>query len=179
MSKVGTEVARANWACPGCNYPRPGQQAIDVIVEAPIPSGGPLNFTYGYGVPIAKREFLQGLGPAVSRDLFLGDVILDNGEKVTDWVTFRGRTRLIIRGTKHVSHRVCSACGRDIYFAMGNRYLFPTPRNGLSLFESDLFGLIVPDDYFGQLSLQKWRGLEIEKLRVASSPKDGFGELRP
>lgn len=54
-------------------------------------------------------------------DLWLGNVFDFEGRCIDDWKTFRGRHRLIVRGSKNVSYRQCVECGRYVFFAMGNR----------------------------------------------------------
>ena len=138
----------------------------------------PLTFVMGAGVPIILRRFLDALGAEIiERDLALGAVLDPRGEPVQDWVTFCGRRRLIIRGSKNVSYRECGDCGRHVYFAMGKRYLFPSPPNDATIFESDLFGLVVPGLLYERLQVREWRGLTIDELPVLSAPLDSLGEL--
>ncbi len=177
MSNVAALTAKQTWLCPGCNCPKPSQAAIDVTLQEPEPQDAPLNFVYGFGVPLANKAFLECLGEAVIRDLYVGRVFNESGEEVPDWLTFRGKSRLIIRGTKNVSHRVCGECGRNVYFAMGSRYLFPTPPKDRELFESDLSGLIISAAIFDRIDINKWPKLVVDKLPVLPMPKDALPEL--
>lgn len=177
MSNDAAEIAKRTWLCSGCNHPKPGQAAIDVTLQAPGPQDAPLNFVYGFGIPIATMPFLESFGDSVVRDLHLGRVFLENGKRLSDWVTFRGKSQLIIRGVKNVSHRVCGECGRNVYFAMGSRYLFPTPAKEHELFESDLSGLVVSATMFDRVAMNKWPKLVFDKLPVLPAPKDALPEL--
>jgi hypothetical protein len=178
MSRTAAEAAKKDWLCPGCNYPKPGVGSIDVTLQQPGPNDAPLNFIYGFGVPIAKRAFLGSFGEnTINRDLHLGRVFLEGRGQLDDWVTVRGRHSLIIRGTKNVSRRQCTECGRNVYFAMGSRYLFPSPPSEHEMFESDLSGLIVSQRLFDLLTLNGWPKLVFDKLPVLAAPKDDFPEM--
>lgn len=114
---------------------------------------------------------------AVQRDLYLGNVFGPNGNVLDDWVTFRGRHRVIVRGSKNVSYRKCNVCGRHVYFAMGSRYLFPQPTSDASIQESDLFGLVVTPQVMARVTVSRWPNLGVEELKVAENPKDALPEL--
>lgn len=173
MVKTAYVEARQSWLCTGCGYPRPDDQAIDVSLQDSEPKGS-LNFVNGCGVPLARKALLLSLGQEViSRDLYIGRVFGKNGSLLTDWVTYRGKNRLIIRGTRNVSFRRCADCGRPVYFAMGNRYLCPPPAEGC-LYESDLMGLIVPAGLIERLAIAQWPSIAIDELPVMESPKDGL-----
>jgi hypothetical protein len=177
MSNDAAEAAKRDWLCLGCNFPKPGRASIDVTLQSPEPRDAPLNFVYGFGIPIAKRAFLECFGDSVFRDLHVGRVFLEGGGKLSDWVTFRGKAPLIVRGTRNISYRVRVECGRNVYFAMGSRYLFPTPPNDHDLFESDLSGLIVSESMFDRIALNSWPKLIFDKLPVLDSPKDALRDL--
>jgi hypothetical protein len=169
--------ARNTWLCTGCGVPKPGVHEVDVFLEE-APGDKPLNIVNGCGLPIAYKPFLDEFpSDTVRRDLYLGQVYGPGRRLLTDWVTFRGRRRLIIRGSKNVGHRKCSECGRDVYFATGARYLYPEPPSDAALFESDCFGLILAQDLVPHGELGKWSKLRIDRLPVLQSPKDALGEL--
>lgn len=178
MSKTASEAARHDWLCHGCNFAKPGYGPIDVTIQNPGPEDAPLNFVYGFGVPIAKRTFLESFGDEVlGRDLLFGRVFVEGGSELADWVSFRGQHSLIIRGSKNVSYRKCPECRRNVYFAMGATYLFPTPPSGCEMFDSDLSGLVVSQRLFNLLKLNQWPKLVIEKLPVLGVPNDGLPEI--
>ena len=152
------------------------RREIDARLQGP--GREPLNFVTGCGLPIASRALLHAVGDDLtSRELFLGRVYGPNDEELSGWATFRGRQRLVVRGSKNVSHRRCTECGRDVYFAMGKRYLYPAPPKGLSIFESDRFGLILTEEVFNRADIQRSRRFRIDKLLVQNSPTDGLAEL--
>ena len=127
---------------------------------------------------VAYKPFLDRLpADAVKTDLFLGPIYGPNGKLLQDWVTYRGRKRLIIRGNMNVTCRKCPECYRDLYFAMGDKYLYPAPRGDAVLYESDRCGLIVRLELFETLDLGKWRKISIHRLKVLDEPNDGLGEL--
>lgn len=177
LTKEADSDARRSWLCTGCNSPKPGVGAIDVRIRA-VPGKEPLNAVVGWGVPIASKAFLDAIGnDLVQRELYLGRVYGPGGQELTEWATFRGKYHLIVRGSENVSHRRCAECGRDVYFAMDKKYLYPSPPPGVSLFESHMCGLILAEDVFSRSGIEKWPGLWIDKLSVADAPEDSLGEL--
>jgi len=178
MTKDAYQHARATWLCTGCAAPKPETKSVDVKIQEPYPIESPLTFVSGCGIAIANWEFLKGLNEDIlRRDLFLGKVIDPTGIVLRDWVTWRGRRRLIVRGTKNVSHRQCDICGRHVYFAMGRRYLFPRPPTDALIYESDLFGLVTTREVIASITLNRWPKLGLEKLQVLEKPKDSLPEL--
>ena len=163
------ENARRTWMCPGCHRPLPNTGAIDVRLESPVQLHKPMTAVSEGVIGIALRELLLQIDPvSLHRDLFLGRVFRSDGTLLDRWATFRGRHQLIIRGTTHISQRLCSACDRIMYFAMGETHLFPEPPSDASVYESDLSGIIVTDTQFRRLDISKWRrGVQIDQLRVA------------
>jgi hypothetical protein len=169
--------ARSTWLCRGCCLPNLQMRAIDARLEA-MPTDKPLNIVHGCGLPVVYKPFLDRFpSELVRRDLYLGRVWQRDGTESAEWVTFRGRRRVIIRGDKNAGHRTCEICGRDLYFAMGNAYLYPKPPRDAVLLESDLQGLVLPEDHFAQLDIGTWSMLQIQSLPVLDAPRDGFGEL--
>lgn len=171
--------AIASWLCNGCKLPKPGVAEIDVILDNPKVNKVPLNFVMGCGVPVVRKDFLFLLGEdLVRRDLYLGRVYGPDGKEITELVTFRGKYCVIVRGRKHVIHRICSECGRTIYFSMiGGRYLFPEPPSDVLLFESQGWGLVMPHEVFRRIDLSQWRKVTHEALLVPKSPPDGLFDL--
>jgi hypothetical protein len=172
MEAGSLEDAYKHWLCRGCNGPTPIARSIDVCLETPATLEKPMTGLSGGFPGIALKELISQISPeAVERDLFLGQVFLSDGTLLSDWVTYHGRHRLIIRGTKHISQRVCPDCGRLVYFAMGKRHLFPDPPLDATLYESDLSGIILNEVDFNALDLSKWRrGFYVDRLPVAEWP---------
>lgn len=167
--------AQQTWLCQGCGAPKPDVRAVDVRLQDVPGTAEEMTFVGGVGVPIARKSFLLTLGSdVVLKNLFLGKVMDARGKPLPDWVTFRGRRRVIIRGSEKVSRRVCAVCGRHVYFAMGKRYLSPAPPPETVL-ESDLFGLVLPDDLRARLDVTDAEKsfLAVEELPVLSEPLDG------
>jgi len=97
--------AQRTWLCPGCGYPKPGVKAVDVWLQDRSPRDKPLNFVYGSGVGLIHKELLDLIGAEiVQRDLYIGRIIGDRGNEVKDWVTFRGRRGVFVRGSKKCFH---------------------------------------------------------------------------
>jgi hypothetical protein len=57
-------------------------------------------------------------------------------------------------------------------------YLYPTPPGDVELCESDLWGLVAPEDLFIELAIEKSRGVHVPRLRVLEAARDGLGVLR-
>jgi hypothetical protein len=128
---------------------------------------------------MARRELIDAFAPErVQADLILGRVFGPSGKMMMDWVTVRGRQRLIIRGSTNVSYRRCDLCRRHVYFAMGKRYLFPAPDADFLISESDLYGLVVDPTVPLDLDLGRWSSLGRELLKVLPKPMDSLGELK-
>jgi hypothetical protein len=131
--------------------------------------------------------------------LYLGDVFGPDGTRWDDWVTFRGKHGLIVRGsTEHAGNRLCPECGRNCYFGMHPQYLYPQPPTDVEIFQSDLWGLILrPDiatevgigDKVGRIQgveVLDWPGVSVkgkrghllvERLKVLPEPNDGLPPL--
>lgn len=179
LTKEAEREASKTWLCTACKCPRPGTQAVDVWLQEERIEGV-LNGVFGAGVGVARRDFLARIGDElVARELHLGRALGPDGRALRDWVSFRGRHVLIIRASKHVSGGPCEACGRIGYFAMGKRYLYPSPVEGVELFESDLWGLVLPEHVFERsgIGALKRQHLIVQRLRVLPFPKDSLGNL--
>ena len=171
--------AANTWLCTGCGSPKPFVQAINVRIQDYLPEDTPLTFVSGCGVIIAHRSLLTPLrSSAVATDLLLGGVIGKSGGTMPGWATLHGRERVIVRGSQNVSYRRCDQCGRHVYFAMGTPYLFPAPPGDRSIYESDLYGLVVASNVVDLPSLKRWPKLGIDNLEVLHAPRDSLGELR-
>jgi hypothetical protein len=136
----------------------------------------------GWGLPLIRKDFLFSFGEdAIRKDLFLGKLYGPDGNLIEDWVTFRGRGKLIVRGSKRAGFRQCDKCGRNAYYAEGSRYLYPAPPKDVLLFESHLYGLVICQKLFETIDIAAWkkryRRLRVDKLPVLATPKDGFTEL--
>jgi hypothetical protein len=174
------EYTRAieDWLCSGCTTHRPGDTGIDIQIQETVPANPPMNFVSGTGIGLAKLSFLESLGlEAIQQGLRLGNLFGPDRKSLDDWVTFRGLRRLIVRGSRSVSWRRCSTCGRVVYFAMGKRYLYPKPDDNTGVFESDLFGIIIRADLVRNLQIDKEPNLRIDELRVPKVAADGLGVL--
>lgn len=178
MEGAAYEIAKRTWLCAGCGAPKPSAGIVDVHIENERPVGTPITFVSATSIIIAHQDFIEKLGAdRVRNDLLLGTVRNGSGLTLSDWMTVRGRHRVIVRGSKNVYYRRCDLCGRHIYFAMGRRYLFPAPSADAVIQETDLGGLIVPSELFESLSIKRTATMGIEKLKVLSEPLDSLGDL--
>jgi hypothetical protein len=150
--------------------------SISTQIQESSPPDPPLNFIHGCSLPIAHQQLITQLGEDFVREnFFLGRLYGPNDEIIDHWTTFKGKRALIIRGSDDVSHRVCTVCGRHVYFATGMQYLYPAPQLGVEVFESHLFGLVLTAPVFERLDLSIWRHLSVEELPVLKKPRDSLG----
>jgi len=199
MTEEASAEADRTWLCTNCNYPKPGVESVEAHLQNRSLQG-PLNVIFGFGVVLAQWSFLLRLGAdRVSRALNLGRVFGPDGSPWDDWVTVRGKRRLIVRGgPEHAGNRVCPECGRNCYFAMGTSYLYPQPPSDVEIFESSGFGLIIPDSVAKEVGIGSkvgriqgvevldWPGVSVkgkrghllvERLKVMPEPNDGLPPL--
>jgi hypothetical protein len=179
MVKSGYEQARKTWLCTGCAFPRPDTKVVDAAIQEKEPDNVALNFIGGCGLGIVRKDFLLALGEDTVREhLHLGSVGGPDGRLLEDWVTFVGRHRIIVRGSKNAGVRLCSECGRTVYFAIGQLYLYPKPPYGVSIFDAGNGGLVVTGELVGRVKLNSWRKLDCTRLPVLEAPRDGLVELK-
>ncbi len=170
--------ARRTWLCTECGNPRE-PRSIDLAIQEQDPDNTPLNMVSGCSVGIARKDFLLSLGEQIVRHhLHLGQVSGPDQRPIDNWLTFVGRHRIIVRGSKNATVRRCGECGTNVYFAMGKRYLYPQPPPGISIFDAGFGGLVVTQDVLDQTKLTTWRKLDCTKLPLLVVPKDGLGDLK-
>ena len=174
MEREAFAHAQETWLCGACLRPRPGVKDVDVVVEQSRIGPAPLTSVLGCGVPVARLDFLQALvGPAaVRRDLLLGRVFAVGGRRLDGWVTWRGRRRVIVRGSRQESCRPCAVCGMPCYFALGERRLSPAPPDDADVFESDHMGLVVRAGSLNVSALPRSRDVLVEALGLANRAAD-------
>ena len=180
MTHDARERARRSWACSDGPHPTPAATVVDVWLQDNTPRDKPLNFVMFGGIPVVHRELLKLFGDDnVERDLYIGRVIGARGKELPDWVTARGRDRLIVRGTRNAGSRICDVCGRLFYFAQGANYLYPAPPNGRAIYESSSCGFVVTREIGERIADHKWRRMTVEPIPVIDPPPDGLGILPP
>lgn len=178
MVKPVYEQARRTWLCIGCGNPRENR-SIDLAIQEDEPDNTPLNMVSGCTVGIGPKDFLFSFCEEVVRQhLHLGQVFGPDERPLANWMTFVGCYRIIVRGSKNVAIRQCSDCGKAVYFGMDQRYLYPQPSPGISVFDAGSGGLVVTEEFVRGVNLNAWRKLECTKLPVLEVPKDGVHELR-
>jgi hypothetical protein len=179
MVKSAYQQARQTWLCNGCAFPKPDTEVVDATIQEEKPDNTPLNMISGCGVGIARKDFLFAFGEELARQhLYLGQVFDPSGSPMEDWITFVGHHKIIIRGSKNVTVRCCSECGRNVYFGMGQFHLYPQPSYGVSIFDAGNGILVISKDLVRRINLNKWRKLDYMELPVLETPKDGLAELK-
>ncbi len=178
MAKSFREEARRTWLCTGCGNPRE-QGVIDIAIQEDEPDNTPLNMVSGCTVGIAHKDFLFSFGEdSVRQHLYLGQVFAPDKRPLESWVTFVGRHRIIVRGSKNASVRRCAVCGRNVYFAMGQLHLYPEPPPDVAIFDTGNGCLVVREALIERVNLNAWRKFNCTKLPVLALPKDGLYELK-
>lgn len=182
--KSDEELVREGWFCGSCRRPKPNTGVVDFQIYEKRPVYSPLCWAAHHGIDFARRDFLSLLGEEnVARDLMLGTLYGPSGAPIEDWVTVRGRHRVIVRGSakkgfeRFVGTRVCEECGNRLYFAYPPRYLYPAPNPDAAILQSDLGGLIVRPELIAHLDLKRKKGFGVEKLKVLDASRDGLGVL--
>jgi hypothetical protein len=111
MVKAEYRRARETWLCTGCARLQRDVQSVDVHIQGSRPERIPLSFVSGVGVGIAQKAFLICLGERrIERDLMIGRLYNAGGQLIDDYVTFRGRRRVLIRGGSKSAYRYCEQC---------------------------------------------------------------------
>lgn len=176
LAKWSRPAARAAWLCGGCGSPT--RNVNDFTVYVQNHPEDVMSFISGTSIQVARRSFLSVLGEErVGRDLYMGRVCASTGGVLEDWVTIGGRRRVAIRGTDEAAVRICDQCGCTLYYATGDRYLYPDPPRDVEVLEACLYGLVVREPVAVCMRVPEARGLVIERMRVAAMPADGLGEI--
>jgi hypothetical protein len=150
---------------------------IDAIIQDSEPDNTPLNFISGCGLGLLRRDFIDALGwNFVMRDLYLGQVFGPEG-LLPQWATFIGRRKIIVRGSRNVTFRHCSTCGRPMYFATGTKYLSPKPQEEVAIFDGGNGSLVVSEEIGQSIAPKAWRKLSRTQLTILQHPLDGLREL--
>jgi hypothetical protein len=178
LAKQAQNTLKVKVFCPKCFSPKEPPQAIDAFIEEEVPTDPPMNFIWPSALGLITKKFLKQFDAGViSRDLFLGKLYGSKGPLIKDWVTFRARRQLIIRGSQNAVHRRCTQCHCHSYSATGKRYIYPTPPGDEDVFESNLAGLVIRGTLLTTKRLRSLRGVYVEKLAVPREPADGLGVL--
>jgi hypothetical protein len=152
---------------------------VSIVIDRSSLKAKLLTFVSGLSVGLMNEKLLGLLdSQSVSTDLILDPVYDLDGVLVEEWKAFRAKERVIIRGSKNVTCRVCTECGRNVYFAMGKRYLFPAPSGKRRILGSDLYGLVIPQNDFDRFERKELTGVTIDKLEVREVANDGLGAIR-
>lgn len=168
---------RNTWKCPGCTLPKPDFGAIDITIAQTKIRDEPLNFVTD-GVDLALMSFLDQMGQdVVSRDLLLGNVFGPDGKLNEEWVTYRGRYSVVIRGENDITTRKCESCGRRFYGSKGEQYLYPAPPSEANVFEYYGMGMVVTERIFNRLEIPPKSKIAVTRLEVIDPPLDGLGLL--
>lgn len=174
MTKNCDRLGRESWLCIECGMVKPEITVVDVtLVDEPVDC--PLNFIKGNALGVMHRDFLSLLNAeSASRNLFLGQIFRVDGGTYDAWVSFHGHQRIIVRGTKHITYRMCPACGQIAYFALGPKYLCPQPQDDVEIFDNECGQLVVTRAVYERIRVTEWEKLLVKKLPVFEKPKDSL-----
>jgi hypothetical protein len=173
-----TFLETATWVCTGCRMPRNVVENISIVIDRSSLKAKLLTFVSGLSIGLMNEKLLGMLdAQAVSSDLILSPIYDLDGIMVEEWKAFRAKERVIIRGSKNVTCRVCTECGRNVYFGMGKRYLSPAPSGRRRILGSDLYGLVIPQNDFLSFERKELAGVTIDKLEVREVANDGLGDI--
>lgn len=197
MSSIGYQVATLTtentavaasgrveeWLCQGrpksWPHPRKGLGSADVHLAEDIYSKGGLNAVYGLRLGLIRVDLLEAFGASLFAEWFaLGRVFGPSGDLIPDWKTYRGKRRIIIRGTKNVNWQRCEMCGAIQYSSWGGRdFLWPEPDPTVPIFDDNGLRLVFREDIANAIFKQRFSGVKLRKIDVARAPLDGLPEL--
>lgn len=172
------EEFRETWLCHGCLTPKPGLEEVDVYLDT-VPDNTPLNFVGGALISYARRDFFECVGlEEIDNTLYLGRVFDSEGKEYKNFVSYRGKSILHVRGNEQSTYRICDVCGAKLYFALGRKYIMADRLTGSNLYKGDGTGdLIVNETLYERIASKRWRKLAIQKLPVLEKPVDGREDL--
>jgi hypothetical protein len=161
------------WFCPGCGKPDPGAQ-VPAITLRSRPKDLALNFIAQAWVGVMRCDFFNLLvEERVIGDLIITPVRMSNETEIENFVAFRPKASLVIRGESHSSHRRCDLCDRHIYHPLGKHYVLNPNRPDLTLFGNQFGGLVVPGRIATLVKNREWKHVHIIQLPVLDAPTDG------
>ena len=180
------DIAEGKLFCARCQQIWEEIEAVDVMLYSRkcIDKKAPFTFMSNIMVPIVHVSFLECFRrDLIERDFYLGRVYCERGTLQEDWVTVRGRYRLIVRGTEYVTYRTCEICRRPMYFSNGGYFLYPKPPEDVAYFTCGP-DFIVRAEYIDMDLLRRVPKVSFEEVPVVDSPLDSYGlidnsEYRP
>lgn len=177
LTREARKLAPSEWKCEGGIHAKPDIGPINVHISHHRIGDKPLNFVTD-GVHLALRSFLNQFGQEIlARDLILGKVFGPDGRLNDEWVTYRGRRRIIVRGSHCTGCRTCDVCGRTLYSFKGEPYLYPTPPSDADVFEANVMGMVISESIFSHLVMSPKSKIAVSRVEVIDPPLDGLGTL--
>lgn len=159
--------------CHECGAPMPGAERLVVHVMSTPSLKSPLCFLNGYLLTVIRKDFAKSLNIDCSkRNKSIGE-IWSKGSAQDEWVTFYTEDRPIVRGSENAAHRLCTTCGRVIYFALGRKYLCSAPV-GSGPYATPLAGVIFEKNLVDANLLKGLKGVYVDRLSITDHPADGF-----
>lgn len=178
LPKKFREPGALPWVCSACHTPRVGCGPVDLTLTRGSPLQWPLNAALECLVGYARRDFLERFGwDRVTRDLYIGQVFNEKGQRIESLVTFRGRYLLFGRGTARARCRRCETCSRQFFYTSDERYLYPAPPDDAELFEGFVGALIAREHVAAPVAAIRWPHVKVDRLSVLDPPPDGLPAL--
>lgn len=166
------------WLCRGCNWIYPVRSPVDVPISQQCLKNVDLTFLMGTGILLANEALLSKLPRDLVQTKFeLGNVTCRDGRKIEKWKSINPVDRIIVRGFKNVSFRICAQCKRNVYFAQGDPHVLKSQINNRSVFGTDGYGILVEESIVDTTGISKLRGVEVEKVACLEEPLDGYPPL--
>jgi hypothetical protein len=174
VEKEFYEEASRTWLCRGCVQPKPGTRAVMLKLETRPPNIA-VNIAMGLGVTVVRSDFLDAVAE-FRADLDVGEVSLD-GAVIPEFVTFRPRRQLLLRGDRRSTFRRCDVCGRVSYFPFGTPYVVGGNRLDAAVFESQFHVPLLREDLASRIPVSARKGICIEAVDVVDVANDGKGDF--
>jgi hypothetical protein len=112
---------------------------------------------------------------AVEPYLWLGSVRTAAGSS-DDFVSARGRFGAVVRGDERSTYRLCTKCGKVLYFPFGKKYVVWPIRTETPVFDLG-FGFLVNAEVRDRLAGRRWNDVRFEEVDVVLQPRDGHPEF--
>jgi hypothetical protein len=170
---TSTDSMLLDWKCRTCGDPKPTVQHVNIRIAENKPHAKILNFIQG-GTIIINKGILRPIPEnIISRDLYLGNLIMEDGLVNNEWATLRGRKKLIVRGTNDVACRICEECKQVFYYSSDSRYLYPAPDDNIDIYESDNYGIIVNEYIYNNIH-PLLVGVVVKQIQATTVSPDGM-----
>ena len=124
-------------------------------------------------VSIFHKDFLAQLRHHLD-SFILGECCDDKGRKYEKYLTCYTRRRIVVRGNKDSTYRVCSKCGSIVPDGWHGRQYTLSQYLGTDLVHMDAYSnLFIDEKLIEQIDFGPWPDVELQPIGVCHRPRDG------